>query len=186
MALESNMLALGTQAPGFNLPDTVTGKKINLDDIKSKTATVIMFLCNHCPYVKHIQNELASLVKEYQAKGISFAGISSNDIISYPDDSPDMMKEVAEEVGFTFPYLYDESQDAARAYRAACTPEFYVFDKDLSLVYHGQFDNSRPSLEIPVSGREIRNALDNLIAGKPVEEKQIPSIGCSIKWKQST
>jgi peroxiredoxin len=185
MAVESNALTLGTKAPGFNLTDTITGEKININDIKSKIATVVMFLCNHCPYVKLIQTELVKLVKEYQAKGISFAGISSNDISAYPEDSPEKMKDVAKEFGFTFPYLYDESQDTARSYQAACTPEFFVFDKNLSLVYHGQFDNSRPSLNIPVTGDDLRNALDNLISGKPVEEKQIPSIGCSIKWKQN-
>jgi peroxiredoxin len=185
MAVESNMLPIGTKAPDFNLLDTVTGKNISLNGIKSNIATVIMFLCNHCPYVKYIQNELASLVKEYQDKRISFVGISSNDIINYPEDSPEMMKEVAKEVGFTFPYLYDESQDVARAYQAACTPEFYVFDKDLLLVYRGQFDNSRPSLNISVTGKDLRKALDNLIAGIPVDENQIPSVGCSIKWKQN-
>ena len=184
MSAESKMLALGTKAADFNLPDTISGKMISLNGVKSKTATVVMFLCNHCPYVQYIQHELAAFVKEYQAKGISFVGISSNDIISYPEDSPDRMKQVAKEIGYTFPYLYDESQETARAYEAACTPEFYVFDKDLKLVYRGQFDDSRPSLSIPVTGKDLRNALDNIIKGVPVVSNQKPSIGCSIKWKQ--
>jgi peroxiredoxin len=184
MSVESKMLALGTRASDFNLPDTISGKIVSLNGIRSKTATVIIFLCNHCPYVKHIQNGLAAFVKEYQAKGISFAGISPNDITNYPEDSPEKMKEVAEEAGYTFPYLYDESQDVARAYNAACTPEFYVFDKDLKLVYRGQFDDSRPSLDIPVTGKDLRKALDNIIKGVAVDPNQKPSIGCSIKWKQ--
>jgi peroxiredoxin len=184
MSVESKMLALGTKAADFNLPDTVTGKMISLNEIKSETATVVMFLCNHCPYVQYIQHELAAFVKEYQAKGISFVGISSNDIVNYPEDSPDRMKQVAKEIGYSFPYLYDESQDIARAYHAACTPEFYVFDKDLRLAYRGQFDGSRPSLNIPVTGKDLRNALDNLINGVEVDPNQRPSVGCSIKWKQ--
>ena len=186
MSVESNMLPLGTKAADFNLRDTISGKMVSLNGIKSKTATIIMFLCNHCPYVKHIQNELTEFVKEYQAKGISFVGISSNDVVTYPEDAPERMKEVAEDVGFTFPYLYDESQDIARAYKAACTPEFYVFDTDLKLVYRGQFDDLIHSLDIPVTGKDLGKALDNIIKGVAVDPNQKPSIGCSIKWKQNT
>ncbi|MCX6150047.1 MAG: thioredoxin family protein [Ignavibacteriales bacterium] len=183
MAVESNMLPLGTKAPDFNLPDTISGKVVSLMEIKSTIATVVMFICNHCPYVIHIQNKLSQVVKEFQVKGISFAAISSNDVIKYPEDSPERMKEVAAKIGFTFPYLYDESQDIARAYKAECTPEFYIFDKDLQLVYRGQFDDSRPSLNIPVTGDSIKNTLEKMIAGAPVDTDQKPSIGCSIKWK---
>ena len=183
MAVGSNMMPLGTKAPDFNLPDTITEKNINLNDLKSDVATVIMFLCNHCPYVVHIRSKLAQIAKEYQNLGIKFAAISPNDITKYPEDAPDKMKEVARETGFTFPYLYDEPQETARAYEAACTPEFYIFNKELKCVYRGQFDDSRPQNDKPVTGKDLTDALDNLIAGKPVSENQIPSIGCSIKWK---
>jgi peroxiredoxin len=179
----SKMVPLGMIAPDFVLPDTISGENKSLTDLKSEKATVIMFICNHCPFVKHVQKQLVKLAREYQAKGISFVAISSNDVEKYPDDSPQRMKEVAQELGYPFPYLYDESQEVARAYNAACTPDFYVFDKNLKLVYRGQMDASRPGNNIPVTGKDLREALDNILQGKPVSEDQRPSIGCNIKWK---
>lgn len=180
----SNMLPLGTIAPDFNLTDTLTGKNISLSDLKSEFATVIMFICNHCPYVKHINNELVKLCNEFIPKGITFAGISSNDIISYPEDSPENMKWIGRRLGYPFPYLFDETQEVAKAYQAACTPDFYIFDKDLKLVYRGQFDDSRPSNGLRVTGTDIRNALNNILMNVPVSQDQKPSIGCNIKWKK--
>jgi peroxiredoxin len=178
------MLPLGTVASGFSLPDSISGSTLSLDELKSDTATVIMFICNHCPYVVHVQDELVRLAKDYQPQGVSFIAISSNDIENYPQDSPENMKRFAEKLGFTFPYLYDESQDVARAYQAACTPEFYIFDSAMELVYRGQLDSSRPANDTPVTGRDVRAALDNILAGQPVDEIQRPSIGCNIKWKR--
>ncbi len=182
-AIESNMMPLGTKAPDFNLPDIVSGKNKSLKELKSDKATVVMFICNHCPFVKHVQKELVKLANDYIPKGISFIAISSNDVEVFPDDSPERMKEVAKQFGYPFPYLFDESQDIARAYGAACTPDFYVFDKDLKCVYRGQMDDSRPSNDIPVTGKDIRTALDAILTGKPVSKDQKPSIGCNIKWK---
>ena len=182
-ATPSAMLPLGTTAPDFNLPDTVSGENKSLQDIKSDIATVIMFICNHCPYVKHVNSELVNLSNEYSEKGISFAAISSNDVVNYPEDSPEKMKETASEMGYSFPYLYDESQEVAKAYQAACTPDFYIFDGDMKLVYRGQLDDSRPKTDIPVTGSDIRAALDNILEGEPVSSDQKPSIGCNIKWK---
>ncbi len=179
----SNMLALGTKAPDFNLPDTVSGNTFSLGDLKSDKATVVMFICNHCPYVLHVNDELVRLVKEYQSKGVAFVGISSNDVVNYPQDSPEKMKTHAKEVGYTFPYLYDESQEVARAYDAACTPDFYVFNKKMELVYRGQIDDSRPGSGIPVTGKDLREALDAVLSGQPVSVLQKPSMGCGIKWK---
>ncbi len=184
MALtESKMLALGTKAPDFTLPDTVSGKELSLSDIASDKATVIMFLCNHCPYVIHVNPEIVRLAEEYQKKGVSFVGISSNDVEKYPQDGPQKMKEKAEELGYPFPYLYDESQEVARAYDAACTPDFYVIDGDGKLVYRGRLDGSRPGNNEPLSGKDLRTALDAILAGEPVPERQYPSAGCNIKWK---
>jgi len=180
----STMLPLGTKAFPFSLQDTVTGKVRSLARLKSDKATVIMFICNHCPYVKHVQNELVRLARDYKAKGVSFIAISSNDAVQYPDDSPQRMKETAEQLGYPFPYLYDESQEIARKYQAACTPDFYIFDKELLLVYRGQLDDSRPGNNIPVNGKDIRGALENLLKGKPVNPEQRASVGCSIKWKK--
>jgi peroxiredoxin len=177
------MVPLGTTAPEFNLLDTITDVNKSLSELKSDVATVIMFICNHCPYVKHINMELSKTANEYISKGISFIGISSNDINNYPEDSPAKMKELAIEVGYPFPYLFDESQDIARAYDAACTPDFYIFDKNMKLVYRGQFDDSRPNNDKPVTGKDIKDALDSLISSKPVNPNQTPSIGCNIKWK---
>lgn len=183
-ATPSAMVELGTKAPGFNLPDTISGKQVSLNEIKSDKATVVMFICNHCPYVIHIADKLSEVVKEYQEKGISFVAISSNDVENYPQDSPGKMKEFASEHNFTFPYLYDETQEVAKAYKAECTPDIFVYDKDLTLVYRGQFDDSRPSKDTPVTGKDLKSALDNILAGKPVDENQIPSVGCNIKWKK--
>lgn len=183
-ATESTMLPLGTTAPGFSLPDTVSGKEIALLTVQSDRATVVMFLCNHCPFVKHVNPELVRLANDYQAKDVAFVAISSNDVENYPQDSPQLMKEVAEQLGYSFPYLYDEDQSVARAYQAACTPDFFIFDGPMELVYRGQLDSSRPSNDIPVTGEDIRAALDAILAGEPVAEEQRPSIGCNIKWKE--
>ncbi len=180
---ESNMIPLGTKAPDFSLPDTVSGTTMTLDDIASAKATVLMFLCNHCPYVKHINPGLVELANDYQPKGVAFAAISSNDVENYPDDSPELMKVTAEEEGYPFPYLYDESQEVARAYDAACTPDLYVFDGERRLVYRGQLDRSRPGSDIPVTGKDLRAALDAVLSGQPVNAEQWPSVGCNIKWK---
>ena len=180
----SAMIELGTKAPNFKLPDTISGNQISLDEIKSDKATVIMFICNHCPYVVHIIQELSKVAAEYKQKGVSFVAISSNDVANYPQDSPDKMKEFAEKLNFTFPYLYDETQEIAKAYNAECSPDIFVYDGDLKLVYRGQFDDSRPSKSIPVTGKDLRAALDNILTGKPVNENQIPSVGCNIKWKR--
>jgi peroxiredoxin len=181
----SNMLPLGTLAPAFTLPDTVSGKMVSLQELKSDIATVIMFICNHCPFVKHAQPEIVKLAYDYQAKGINFIAISANDIEDYPEDAPDKMQEVALALGYPFPYLYDATQAVARAYHAACTPDFFIFDKALHCVYRGQLDDSRPGRDKPVTGKDIRAALDNLLAGKPVSSEQKPSIGCNIKWKKA-
>jgi peroxiredoxin len=177
------MIALGTTAPGFTLPDTVSGQMISLDNLHADKAVVIMFICNHCPYVKHVNPELVKLANDYLPKGVKFIAISSNDIVSHPEDSPELMKKNALQLKYPFPYLYDETQEVAIAYDAACTPDFYIFDKDLKLVYRGQLDDSRPGNNIPLSGKDIRDALDNLLAGTPVNPRQRPGIGCNIKWK---
>lgn len=179
----SNMLPLGTRAPGFELEDVISGNKMSLEELMSDKATVVMFICNHCPYVKHIQQGLVKLANDYIPKGVSFIAINSNDVENYPDDSPDNMKKVAQHLGYPFPYLFDETQEVARSYDAACTPDFYVFDKDLRLVYRGQMDDSRPGNGKPVTGNDLRRALDNILAGEPVSKEQVPSIGCNIKWK---
>ena len=179
----STMLPLGTAAPGFRLPDT-EGKTVSLDDFQEARALLVAFICNHCPYVKHVRHELARLGKQYQDNGVAVVGISSNDASNYPDDSPVMMAREKAEVGYSFPYLYDEAQQVALAYRAACTPDFYVFDKDRKLVYRGQLDGSRPGNPIPTTGKDLRMALDAVLAGKPVSGDQRPSMGCNIKWKR--
>ncbi len=179
----SKMLPLGTVAPPFRLPDTISGNEISLNEVKSETGTVVMFICNHCPFVIHVQEEMVRIANQYLTKGVAFVAISANDAVNYPQDSPDKMKIVAYENGYSFPYLYDETQDVAKAYDAACTPDFYVFDGDLRLYYRGQMDGSRPKNDIPVTGEDIRSALDNLVAGQPAPLNQLPSIGCNIKWK---
>lgn len=179
----SNMLPLGTKAPDFKLPNAVTEKELGLDELKSDKATVVMFICNHCPYVKHVQKGLVELANDYIPKGVSFIAINSNDVAKYPEDSPANMKSVALRLGYPFPYLFDETQEVARAYDAACTPDFYVFDADMKLAYRGQMDDSRPGNGKPVTGRNIRETLDRILSGKPVAADQVPSIGCNIKWK---
>ena len=176
------MLPLGTPAPDFNLPDT-NGKLISLDDFKSSTALLMIFMCNHCPYVIHIRAGLVQLAKDYTAKNVGIVGINSNDAKNYPDDSPAKMKIEVEKVGYTFPYLYDETQAVAKSYRAACTPDIFLFDRGRRLVYRGQFDASRPGNGIPVTGKDLRAAFDAVLAGKTTSEFQVPSIGCNIKWK---
>jgi peroxiredoxin len=164
------------------LPDT-TGKTVTLADFKSAPVLVVVFMCNHCPYVKHIRSGLAQAARDYSKRGVAFVGISSNDAANYPADSPQKMAEEAKAAGYTFPYLYDESQNTAKAYRAACTPDFYVFDKEQRLVYRGQLDDSRPGNCVPVTGKDLRTALDAVLSNKPVPATQKPSIGCNIKWK---
>lgn len=180
---ESTMLALGTTAPAFSLEDVVTKRKFNLDAARGPKGLLVMFICTHCPFVKHVEAGLAQLGRDYQDKGVGIVAISSNDAEAYPDDSPSGLAAQAREQGFTFPYLYDEAQEAARNYRAACTPDLYLFDATLKLVYRGQFDGSRPGNGIPVTGEDLRAALDAVLAGKPVNPDQKPSIGCNIKWK---
>jgi len=178
----STMLTLGTTAPGFSLPN-VDGSTVGLDDVAGPRGTVVMFICNHCPFVKHVADQLAALGRDYLAHGIGFVAISSNDVSSHPSDSPEQMVHEAELRGYPFPYLYDETQEVARAYRAACTPDFFVFDGDRKLAYRGQLDASRPGNSLPVTGADLRAALDALAAGRRPSADQHPSIGCNIKWK---
>ena len=182
-ATPSTMMPLGAKAPDFRLQDTVTGKWMTLDELKGEKATVVMFICNHCPYVLHVNDELVRVANDYVPKGASFIAISSNDVENYPQDSPELMKEMAEKMKYPFPYLYDETQDIAKAYDAACTPDIFVFDHELRCAYRGQLDDSRPKNDIPVTGKDLRAALDAIIAGRPVPGNQKPSIGCNIKWK---
>jgi peroxiredoxin len=179
----SVMIALGKPAPGFNLPDTISGKNISLDDVKGKKATLILFICNHCPFVKHVNEELVKLANDYKNKGIGFVAISSNDVVNYPEDAPELMKKTAEQLHYPFPYCYDETQQVAIAYNAACTPDFFIYDNNLKLVYRGQLDDSRPGNGIPVTGNDIRQAFDCILSEQPVSSNQRPSIGCNIKWK---
>ncbi|WP_133127230.1 thioredoxin family protein [Legionella nagasakiensis] len=180
----STMLPLGTHAPDFSLLDVVSDKPVSLTASQNIVATVIMFICNHCPYVKHINHELTRLARDYLSKNVRFIAINSNDVENYPDDSPDNMIKTAQKHHYPFPYLYDETQEVAKAYHAACTPDFFVFDKNLVLVYRGQLDDSRPGNDIEPDGYSIRTALDCLIQESPVPENQKPSIGCNIKWKK--
>lgn len=179
----SNMLPLGTKAPEFELLDTVSNKTLSLEKLKGKNGTVVMFICNHCPFVVHVNPELSRLGKEYQAKGIGFVAISSNDVANYPQDAPHLMKEKAKALEYSFPYLYDETQEVAKAYDAACTPDFYLFDANLELVYRGQLDDSRPGNGLPLTGSDLRNAMDAVLNEKAIDSNQKPSIGCNIKWK---
>lgn len=186
MALtESNMLPIGTIAPDFSLIDTVSDKTLSVNDLFSDKATVVMFICNHCPYVIHVKDELVRLTKDYISKGVKFVAISSNDIEKYPQDGPEAMKTFARESGFTFPYLYDETQEVALAYDAACTPDFYIFDGERKLRYRGRLDESRPRVENPkpVTGKDLRGALNAILANQMISEIQFPSMGCNIKWK---
>jgi peroxiredoxin len=181
-AVPSTMLELGTPAPHFALPDT-DGRVVSLDDLHAAPALLVMFICNHCPYVLHLRTALADLGREYQARGAAVVGIMSNDVERYPADHPDRMREERADAGWTFPYLYDATQEVAHAYRAACTPDFFLFDGEGRLAYRGQFDDSRPRNDLPVTGRDLRAALDAVLEGRPVPPEQTPSIGCSIKWK---
>jgi len=181
---ESTMLGLGTKAPTFALPDTRSGKILNLDEIKSDKATLIMFICNHCPYVIHVNEELVRLTNDYKEKGVSVIAISSNDVENYPQDGPERMREHAEKEGYNFPYLYDETQLVAQAYDAACTPDFYLFDGAMNLAYRGRLDGSRPGSGVPVNGTDLRQAIDAVLANEKPTDKQYPSAGCNIKWKK--
>lgn len=185
MALtESNMIQLGTLAPDFTLPDTVSGSNLSLEELKAKNGTCILFLCNHCPYVIHVNSELVKIANEYKSKGINFIAISSNDAVNYPEDAPDKMKIVAKVLQYPFPYLYDETQEVAKAYEAACTPDIYVFDGQLALYYRGRLDESRPGNNHILNGSDLRLALDMLLENQNPPEKQYPSAGCNIKWKK--
>lgn len=184
-ATETIRIPLGFKAPDFTLPDTVSGEDLSLHQLKGDKATVVMFICNHCPYVKHVNKQLVSLANDYTSRGISFIAISSNDVQNYPQDGPELMKENARMEQYPFPFLYDETQEVAKAYHAACTPDFSIFDKDLLCVYRGQLDDSRPKNDSIADGKDIRAALDNILAGIPVSEQQIPSLGCNIKWKNN-
>lgn len=179
----SFMVELRTQAPNFSLPDVLSGRKTGLAPPGTYKAVVIMFICNHCPYVKHINKELTKIANDYMSKNIQFIAINSNDINSHPDDSPENMRIVAKQELYPFPYLFDETQEVAAAYNAVCTPDFFVYDTGLSLVYRGQVDDSRPGNQIPVTGHSLRHALDCILSNQPVDEKQLPSLGCNIKWK---
>jgi peroxiredoxin len=179
----STMAPLGMSAPPFRLPDT-GGKPVSLEDFQEAPALLVAFICNHCPFVQHIRSHFAQLARDYQARGVAVTAISSNDVESYPDDSPEKMAEEVKATGYTFPYLYDESQEVAKAYRAACTPDFYLFDRDRRLIYRGQYDDSRPGNNKPVTGADLRAALDAVLAGGKVPEDQRASLGCNIKWKR--
>ena len=177
----STMLQLGTTAPDFSLPD-IDSSVVSLADFSDKKGLLVVFMCNHCPFIKHLRKELAEFGNEYQGKGLGVVGISSNDVANYPDDSPAKMVEEATDAGYQFPYLYDESQEVAKAYKAACTPDFFLFDAGMALAYRGQFDDSRPGNDLPVTGADLRAACDQVLAGESVPVEQKPSIGCNIKW----
>jgi len=179
----SQMLPLGTSAPDFNLPDTA-GNMVSLVGFGEAPALLVIFMCNHCPFVRHILSAMVELVKKYQAKGAAVVGINSNDVANFRDDRPEMMAKVAKESGFTFPYLYDETQDVAKAYHAVCTPGFFLFNRERMLVYRGQMDDSRPGNNVPITGADLKAALDAVLEGKQVSAEQKPSMGCNIKWKQ--
>ncbi|BCG62832.1 MAG: hypothetical protein methR_P0495 [Methyloprofundus sp.] len=183
-ATPSNMMPLGTIAPDFNLPDTISGKHKKLTELQGEQGTIVMFICNHCPYVIHIKEQLIAIANQYAAKGINTIAVSANDAVNYPQDAPDKMQTLMNEWSNPFAaYLYDETQEVAKAYLAACTPDFYVFDRGMACVYRGRLDAATPKNDMPLTGAELRGALDALLAGKPVTQEQIPSIGCNIKWK---
>jgi peroxiredoxin len=182
VAVNSQMLGLGTEAPPFRLP-SATGGFASIEDFQDAAALLVMFICNHCPFVKHIRDQLVELANDYQARAVAVVAINSNDWATYPEDSPEMMEKEAREYGYPFAYLYDETQEVAKAYQAACTPDFFLFDADRRLVYRGQLDDSRPGNEVPVSGEDLREALDKLLGGKPISDQQRPSLGCNIKWR---
>ena len=182
-AATSTMLALGTPAPGFDLPDTVSGNRLSIHDVAGRKALVVMFICNHCPYVVHIQQGLVEFGRDYTGADVAVVGISANDAQSYPDDAPELLGRVARRRGYLFPVLYDETQEVAKSYTATCTPDFFLFGPERTLVYRGQFDSSRPGSGVPVTGEDLRAALDAVLEDRPVTENQYPSMGCSIKWK---
>ena len=184
MAVSSTMLKLQTPAPDFSLPDVMSGRTVSLSDFKDKKALLVMFICRHCPYVQHVKSELAKIGKDYKDKDIGIVAISSNDIEAYPEDGPKSLAEMAKEEGFDFSYLFDETQEVAKSYTAACTPDLFLFDKDRKLVYRGQIDDSRPGSNIEVTGKDLRAAIDAVLEGKAVNPNQKPSMGCSIKWKK--
>ena len=179
----STMMSLGTKTRDFELLDVATGKKVFLHSFKKRRGLLIMFICRHCPYVKHLEKELAQFGKDYAGSDVGIVAVSSNDAEKYPDDAPAKLKEMAQNLSFTFPFLYDESQAAAKSYQAACTPDFFLLDSDLKLVYRGQFDDSRPGNSLPVTGKSLRAAVDDLIAGRSISNVQKPSLGCNVKWK---
>lgn len=184
MAVESKMTELGMPAPDFRLPDA-QGGVVSRDDFADAPALLVMFICNHCPYVKHVRSELARVAEDYQRRGLGVVGISSNDVEQFPEDGPEAMAKEARDAGYIFPYLYDETQEVARAYGAACTPDLFVFDADRRLAYRGQLDGSRPGNDVPVTGEDLRTALDAVLDGRPAPERQYPSVGCSIKWREA-
>lgn len=186
MAVASLMVPLGTPAPPFALRDVVSGRGYSLDSFADKAALLVMFLCRHCPYVQHIQDQIAKLGRDYADTPLGMVGISSNDPAHYPDDAPERLKDLAQRLGWRFPFCFDETQEVAKSYKAACTPDFYLFDGQRRLVYRGQLDDSRPGNNKPVTGHDLRAAIDAVLAGKPVDSRQMPSIGCSIKWKPGT
>ena len=183
MAVQSKMMSLGTKAPEFKLTDTVSGQPVSIGDFDDKSALLVMFICNHCPYVQHVRDELARLGRDYQDSDLAIVAISSNDVEAYPTDSPEAMKTEAETYDYRFPYLYDEDQSVAASYAAMCTPDFFLFDRDRSLVYRGRLDGSRPGTDVPVAGEDLRAAIEATLAEEPVSDEQHPSMGCSIKWK---
>lgn len=184
---ESTMLALGTSAPNFSLPEPLTGKTMSLSDFADNKALLVIFMCNHCPYVLHIHQQLNNLISDYQPKGLASVAINANDVENYPDDSPEKMLKLSQEMDYCFPYLFDEDQSIAKAYKAACTPDFFLFDSNMNLAYRGQFDESRPRNDIEVTGADMRAAFEIVLAGKiPAEAEQKPSMGCNIKWKKDT
>jgi peroxiredoxin len=183
MAVQSQMMLLGTKAPDFELTDAVSGRTVSIGDFAGKSGLLVMFICNHCPYVQHVRDELARLGRDYQDSDLAIVAISSNDIAAYPSDSPEAMKTEAETYGYVFPYLFDESQSVAASYAAMCTPDFFLFDDDRSLVYRGRLDGSRPGTDVPVTGEDLRAAIEATLASEPAPDEQHPSMGCSIKWK---
>jgi peroxiredoxin len=178
------MLALGTRAPQFELPDVVSGKTVSLDGFEDAKGFLVMFISRHCPYVQHVKEELARIGRDYAGRGLGIVAVSANDVANHPDDAPERLREMAEQLGFTFPVCHDDSQSVARAYSAACTPDFFLFDSGRRLAYRGQLDDSRPGNDRPVTGRDLRRAIDAVLSGRPVPEDQKPSLGCNIKWKQ--
>lgn len=183
-ATPSTMAPLGSRAPDFRLPDTVSGETISLDSFAGKKALLVMFLSRHCPYVQHVKEELARIGRDYAGRGVGIVAVSANDVADYPEDAPEKLREMAVETGFRFPFCYDETQETAKAYAAACTPDFFLYDGERRLVYRGQLDDSRPGNGRPVDGRDLRAALDAVLEGRPVPQEQKPSLGCNIKWKR--